>query len=146
MSEYVTLEKCNRLFPRPCGSANIEVTTFNEIHGNRYVCKDCGFTCWGGKIKNKVKNDKRPPCPTPSELRIGYCQICLVSREYLLHGETLETHHIDDDPKNNDPLNLQVFCSQHHRLVHHIRKHYGEAYLKRLGVYDQVMDEIRTRG
>src|ERR1043165_5793302 len=37
------------------------------------------------------------------------------------HEEGLEIHHIDDDPSNDDPLNLLVLCS-----FHHTRATYGK--------------------
>jgi len=39
----------------------------------------------------------------------------------------LETHHIDNDPANNDRLNLLVVCIACHKLIHwartYIRNH-----------------------
>lgn len=32
--------------------------------------------------------------------------------------ENLHTHHIDEDPQNNNLLNLQILCASHHKLLH----------------------------
>jgi len=126
--EYNILGKCGRF---ECGSKNITETTFNEIHGHRYVCNDCGYTCWGGKLKNKQKIEKRPPCPTPSDLGIDWCQMCLLKATDLGYAETLDTHHIDDNPQNNERLNLHIVCTSCHKLIHHQRIYRYNHYVRK---------------
>jgi len=128
MEEYNILAKCGR---RDCGSLDIRETHFSEIHGHRYVCNDCGYTCWGGKLKNKVAIEKRPPCPSPLDLNIQYCQMCLLEIENLGYSEALDTHHIDDNPQNNERLNLQVVCTSCHKLIHHQRTYRYSHYVRK---------------
>jgi uncharacterized CHY-type Zn-finger protein len=82
-------------------------------------CPLCGwFLGWKAKEKNQPKLDKRPNnCPTPTDLEIDYCQICLRPRTWLGQHETLETHHIDDDPAHNERSNYLVVCTACHKLV-----------------------------
>jgi len=127
--EYNQLSKCDRA---SCGSENITNTSFSEIHGYRYVCLDCGYTCWGGKLKNKEKIEKRPPCPSASDLNINYCQMCLLESNNLGYAETLETHHIDDQPKNNERSNLHIVCTSCHKLIHHQRTYRYNHYVRRI--------------
>jgi hypothetical protein len=101
MEEFYQLTKCDR---RTCGSTNIEQTSFSEIHGYFYVCHDCGYACWGGKAKNRAKNEKRPPCPSPTDLRIDHCEVCQIPRDHLMHGETLETHHRTEMQRGMRPI------------------------------------------
>jgi hypothetical protein len=116
--EYVTCEIC-----RGCQSANIEWIKLNEMHGNWYWCHNCNRGFWGGRLKNEEKNKKRPPYPSPAELEIDSCEICQRDKNLLGYAETLETHHKDGHPTNNDRLNLWVLCTECHDLVHLIRKH-----------------------
>ncbi|MCZ2338961.1 MAG: hypothetical protein LC127_12400 [Chitinophagales bacterium] len=115
---YVVCKKCQK-----CGSENVEWTTNNEIHGNHYICRDCHHSFWGGRLKNEEKNKKRPPYPSPTDLGIECCEICQRDKSILGYAETLETHHKDGHPTNNDRLNLWVLCTECHDLVHLIRKH-----------------------
>ena len=107
----------------------------DTIHGFEVCCKQCNkHIAWAGKPENKEKNEKRPPCPSPADLSIQYCQICLLKKEDLGHLETLHTHHIDDDPKNNDRLNLMVVCTSCHALIGHQRTYrYSHQMMKKKG-------------
>jgi hypothetical protein len=126
MGDYNALIACDK-----CKSPNIEESHFSELHGHRYVCKDCRYTCWGGKIKNKDRIEKRPPCPSPADLNINWCQMCLLDKSDLGYAETLETNHIDDNPQNCDRLNLLVVCSSCHKLIHHQRTYRYNHYVRR---------------
>ncbi len=125
--EYRKLQTCDK-----CGSENITDESFNEIHGHWYVCRDCDYKCWGGRVKNIEKNEKRPKCPTPIDLGIDWCQVCLLKRESLGYAETLETHHIDDDPANNERLNFLVVCTSCHSLINHERTYRYQHYMRRI--------------
>jgi predicted RNA-binding Zn-ribbon protein involved in translation (DUF1610 family) len=114
--EYVTLDTCPK-----CGCENFNEKSFNAIHGHYYRCEGCGYNGWGGRSSNKVKNEKRPPCPTPRDLSIDRCQNCLRPLDKLFYSEVLETHHIDNDAKNNDRINLLVLCTKCHKQTHHDR-------------------------
>lgn len=124
--KYRILKNCDK-----CGSENIYSETFSEIHGHRYVCRDCKYNCWGGRLKNAVKNGKRPPCPTWRDLEIDLCEMCRIKKADLPYAETLETHHKDGDPKNNDRLNLEILCSSCHSIVHHQRTYRGHFLMGR---------------
>lgn len=100
-------------------------------HGPHYakvLCRECK-RCIGfmAKPKNMAKLEKRPNnCPTPEDLGIDHCQICLRLKEQC-HRSYLCVHHIDDDPTNNDRLNLMVVCYACHALIHWMRKYYNDA-------------------
>ena len=126
--EYRICGVCDR---PDCGEYNIEATHFSEIHGHRYHCIECGYTWWGGRLKNKDKNIKRPICPTASDMDISYCQICMLEGRDLGYSETLEVHHIDDNPQNNDRLNLMVACTACHKLIHYQRTYRYNHYVRR---------------
>ena len=116
MIEYIKHTSCVK-----CGSADFTETAFSEIHGHYYQCKSCGYKGWGGRKKNETQILKRPPCPTPRDLAIDRCQNFLRPVALLYFSEVLETHHIDDNPQNNDRLNLFVLCTKCHKLTHHDR-------------------------
>lgn len=115
---------------RKCKSKRIVETTFSEIHGHRYACNDCSFAWWGGRLKNKEKNEKRPNCPTPKDLGISNCQICMLESDSLGYSERLETHHIDDEPTNNNKSNLMVVCTSCHSLIHHERVYRYQHFMR----------------
>lgn len=97
-------------------------------HYAEYKCPDCqGFINWVAKPDNQKKLDKRPNgCPTPEDLDIEICQVCLRPREWLGQNETLETHHIDDEPTHNDRLNLLVVCTACHKFINWIRIYFNK--------------------
>ena len=117
-----------------CGSKNIIAESFSEIHGHWYVCRACDYKCWGGRKKNEARNGKRPPCPSPRDLCVDACQMCLLKREDLGYAETLETHHLDDAPTNNERTNLFVVCSSCHSLIHHQRTYRFNHFMQKGGV------------
>jgi predicted RNA-binding Zn-ribbon protein involved in translation (DUF1610 family) len=126
--EFRVLDKCDK-----CGSNSITENSFNEIHGHHYLCACCGYTCWGGRKHNEEKNKKRPPCPTAEDLKVYQCDICTRQERYLGYSETLEVHHKDGDPANNDRINLWVLCTVCHKLIHHQRTYRGEHFMQKFG-------------
>lgn len=45
----------------------------------------------------------------------GKCEACGAALQYLPNGRPVcQTHHIDGDPRNNDPANLLVACPKCH--------------------------------
>ena len=95
-------------------------------HYAKVVCSECGG--YMGRFQPKPKNEakllKRPNgCPTPEQLEINYCQICLRNKEQLGKG-WLCTHHIDDDPTNNDRINHLVVCIACHKLIEWTRTYF----------------------
>jgi 5-methylcytosine-specific restriction endonuclease McrA len=124
--EYVTSIKCDKI--NGCGSLSITEIGFNEIHGHRYQCETCGYTWWGGRLKNKENNKKRPPFPKPADLKVCECEICGLNEDELGYSEVLETHHKDHNPQNNERLNLWVLCTPCHKKVHHERTYRGDHF------------------
>lgn len=96
-------------------------------HHAEILCSQCGRNLgYVPKPKNKDKLEKRPNgCPTPKKLGINYCQICLRPIEDT-HRQYLETHHIDDEPKNNELPNLLVVCLACHKLINWTRTYLNE--------------------
>lgn len=89
-------------------------------HGGEMCCVICSAHIkWVAKEKNKAKLEKRPPCPSPDDLKIDRCQLCRRPRTMLGNHETLEIHHLDGDTTNIERINLLVVCSKHHKLIHH---------------------------
>ena len=126
--EFRVLDKCDK-----CGCPDVTKDNFNEIHGNHYLCNYCGYKCWGGRKHNEGKNKKRPPCQSAEDLKVYSCNICQREERFLGYSETLEVHHMDGDPTNNDRLNLWVLCTVCHKLVHHQRKYRGEHFMMKFG-------------
>lgn len=128
MIEYRILKECGK-----CGCPDISETTFNEIHGHHYVCNVCGYRCWGGRLQNEEKCNKRPRHPSQANLQVNICEMCGLEERFLNYGQTLEVHHKDLNPANNDRLNLWVLCTKHHKLVHHIQHWEGEGFIQKFG-------------
>jgi hypothetical protein len=118
---------------QPCPQCN-EIVEVREIlctegpHFSQVRCPGCDhFFGFRDKPKNDPKLEKRPNgCPTPKDLGINYCQVCLrpkekVKREYLC------THHQDDDPTNNVRENLQVVCIACHKLIAWTRAYFTDS-------------------
>ena len=103
----------------------------DTIHGYEICCIKCNkHISWAGKPKNKEKLNKRPPCPSPEDLKIDWCQICLLPKHFLGELETLHTHHLDDNPQNNERLNLLVVCTSCHKLIEHQRTYRYNQYIR----------------
>jgi hypothetical protein len=129
----VLMEKCphcgsNKLYHRkgPIGP-----------HEGEVVCARCQrHVRWLAKAKNEEKLKKRPNgTPSPADLGIDHCQICLRPRHWLGDYETLETHHIDDEPTNIERINLLVVCTACHKWINHARL-YVNTHLKKF--YDKA--------
>lgn len=103
----------------------------DTIHGFEICCKQCTkHITWAGKPRNRIKHEKRPPCPSPDDLNIDWCQICLLPKAFLGALETLHTHHIDDNPQNCERSNLIVVCSSCHKLIEHQRTYRYNHYIR----------------
>lgn len=81
---------------------------------------------WEDRRKIKVATPN-----IPLDLWIDICQMCLLAYDHLGYSEVLETHHIDDNPQNNDRLNLFVACTSCHKLIHHQRTYRYTHYMRR---------------
>jgi hypothetical protein len=107
-----------------CGkyvTVDIEILTSGP-HYAKIVCSECGgYMGYQPKPKNEAKLLKRPNgCPTPTDLGIDYCQMCLRTRDKVKR-KYLCVHHQDDDPTNNNRTNLQVVCVACHKLIAWVR-------------------------
>jgi hypothetical protein len=117
---------------QPCPKCE-ELVEVKEIlcedgpHFSQLRCSKCNyFFGFRAKPKNDDKLEKRPNgCPTPKKLGVNYCQICLRPIEDT-HRQYLETHHIDDEPKNNELPNLLVVCLACHKLINWTRTYLNE--------------------
>lgn len=117
---------------QPCPRCNkivqVEETLCEDgPHFSQLRCPECKhFFGFRAKPKNDDKLEHRPNgCPSPKDLNIDYCQICLNEKDYV-HKQYLETHHIDNNPSNNDRLNLLVVCRACHRLIHWTRTYLND--------------------
>ena len=90
------------------------------------LCAVCGPVSvrYGGKSKNgfdrwkcciKVKHNKKPWLKFKKET----CEKCGFVPE---HQSQLDVDHIDGNPNNNDPKNLQTLCANCHRLKTYLNK------------------------
>ncbi len=133
---------------RSCGSVESYVRLRPDTpHHGESVCKKCDrHIKWLPKEKNTERLAKRPSYPSPGELEIHYCQICLMPRLRLLTSETLETHHINGNPKENKEDNFLVVCTSCHALINHQRTYRMRHYLKSIGTYDEWMAELKSFG
>jgi hypothetical protein len=110
-------------------------------------CKTCNaYIKWVPKEKNKEKLLKRPKYPSPEKMGIDYCEMCLMPKKYLLPYETLETHHRNGDPTNNDISNYLVICSNCHSIINHQRTYRMKHNLVYRGVYDEWITELKSLG
>lgn len=103
-----------------------EILCENGPHFSQVRCSKCDyFFGFRAKPKNDNKLEKRPNgAPTPKDLDIDFCQICLRQKTEV-HKEYLITHHIDDDPTHNERLNYLVVCQACHKLIEWVRKYNG---------------------
>jgi hypothetical protein len=120
-------------FCRSCGEDTISniILRPDTPHYGEERCIVCGAQKkWIPKPKNIENLKKRPNnCPNPIDLGISRCEICRRPKEMLGHNEVLEVHHKDGNPANNEKGNLLVCCTEHHKLIHHIKKYTYEHHL-----------------
>ena len=119
---------------RYCGEVETWVRERPDtVHGYEVCCKECNLhIAWAGKPESREKIIKRPSCKTPDELEIDWCQLCLLPKHTLGAYETLHTHHIDDNPQNNDRLNIMVVCTSCHKLIEHQRTYRYNHYVRKV--------------
>lgn len=131
-----------------CGEVETWIRPRPETpHNAELVCKECNrFIKWIPKPKNEKAREKRPPYPKPSDIAIGYCQICLLPKENLLTNETLETHHINGNPADRSPGNFLVVCTSCHGLINHQRTYRMRHYLQTIGIYEEWMRKLKEQG
>ncbi|MFA5324156.1 MAG: hypothetical protein WC373_15895, partial [Smithella sp.] len=70
---------------------------------------------------------------THEDLQVYTCEMCGLEERFLSYGQTLEVHHRNFDPTNNDRMNLGVLCTKHHKLIHHIKHYEGECFMQKFG-------------
>jgi hypothetical protein len=110
-------------------------------HAGEMRCPTCqSFLGWVKKEKNEGKRGPRKY--SPSDLNIDYCQLCRIKQINLGDQETLDIHHLDGDPENNERLNFLVLCTSCHKLIHHqitYRNHFIE---KQYRLYEEFKKKI----
>ncbi len=126
MLKIEEIKHCNR-----CDATFEEPLTELLTQGPHYAkarCPFCKYTFgFLPKPENKEQLEKRPEKHTPEELDIKYCQLCLRHEEKLGKG-WLCVHHMDDDPANNDRLNLMVVCIACHKLIAWLRTYTNDHF------------------
>lgn len=116
-------------------------------HYAEEICERCTkHISWVPKPKNEEKLDKRPKYPSPANLGIDYCQICLLPKDNLFPSETLETHHINGNAKDREKTNFLVVCTSCHSLINHQRTYRMRHYLKYVGIYEEWMKKLKLLG
>ena len=68
---------------------------------------------YGGRIREK--NLAVRPFLIEMKRRFGKTGSCVVCGELMRN--TLDTHHLDGNEKNNDPSNLVTLCASCHRII-----------------------------
>lgn len=86
---------CGSLVQKQCGCGNKNISEGLNSKGIRVY-----------------KNRCRTCIRKATALKKGYCERCGKVPE---SSRQLETDHIDCDPSNNDPSNIQTLCSPCHR-------------------------------
>lgn len=132
------------LYCRNCNE-NVEVNIIprpDTPHAGEIKCAVCGrFLGWKKKEKNEGKRAKQ--VHSPESLQIDFCQVCLLPKQHLGVNETLDIHHIDDDPENNDRLNILVACTACHKLIHHQRTYRNHQVVKKQLIYEEFKEYLR---
>lgn len=106
----------------------------------------CGLChCFlGWKRKEKNEGKRLPQVHSPESVGIDYCEICLLHRKHLGMNETLDIHHIDDNPENNERINISVVCTGCHKLIHHQRTYRNHQVTKKFLIYEQYKEYISS--
>lgn len=106
---------------KSCGCVDIEPELLPGVgpHGPKLVCPECKtFLGWKKKEKNeghRTKGSKH----TPESMDKDCCELCRRKRKQLGKYETLEMHHKDCNPQNENKENLLVVCTACHKRIHH---------------------------
>ena len=112
-----------------CGSAERKTIIGPHAggHYSRIECNNCGkFIKWG-KDPNKQKKSRKGNAELVKQFSKGYCEICLRKKKQLPKPQTLEAHHIIEVNQGggDDAENIQIACTNCHRLIHHLRTYLG---------------------
>ena len=103
--------------------------------GHQSVCKECvrAAVCASAPARRRrcIENGICRDCKSNKATSGKKCMACrrkrdLKRRPYREHAtrcvvcgfEYSDVHHLDEDHKNNSPLNLVSLCPNHHRLLH----------------------------
>jgi 5-methylcytosine-specific restriction endonuclease McrA len=106
-------------------------------HDAEMRCPEClRFLGWKRKEKNEGKRAKSKH--SPESLRIHFCQNCLTPGEQLGAHESLEIHHIDDNPGNEEEDNILVVCTPCHKLIHHARIYHQHILERKHLEYERI--------
>lgn len=100
------------------------------------MCKDC---CDALQIKddaNETSARQRKDCLAA---RRDFCELC-----GTVDGDR-EVHHIDKNPRNNEPENLICLCVPCHGRVHRVERHFGNPYTHKYLSFDRIISITQTR-
>lgn len=65
------------------------------------------------------------------------CEICSLKESDT--DKRFETHHIDENPHNNDHSNLSFLCSKCHQQLHARERSFGDAYSCKYLAFDEII-------
>lgn len=132
------------MFCKNCGKVEYYLKPRPDTpHEAEIKCTEChSFLGW----KKKEKNEGKRPANihSPESLGIELCQLCLLPKQHLGTHETLDIHHIDDEPENNLRENILVVCTSCHKLIHHQRTYRNHQVTKKHLIYEQYKEYIST--
>ena len=84
------------------------------------------------------KTRKKIPPRTEAEVLAANRHMCCICHN---EGRSVQIHHIDDDPSNNDPENLCVVCLPHHDMITG-EPGLGKGFTKKeLGIYKKEWED-----
>jgi 5-methylcytosine-specific restriction endonuclease McrA len=147
------IQECSHECPN-CGShkshehlgpiVNGEQQDFAAHKYSKITCADCGrYIKWGVDPKKPLKKRRSSGQKDLLEsFSNGFCELCLRTETLIPRQQQLEAHHIIpvEMGGGNDKANIQIVCTQCHKLIHHIRTylgHYGKASVSELNLEQQ---------
>ncbi len=122
MSDTVT-RLCRR-----CGVETDHAVTVlqKSVHYAELRCSTCGaHNGFLSKPDSDPTKYKRPNAHTNlvEKFSRGFCEMCLVRKEDLPKGQTLEAQHVQEfkDGGSAERANIWIVCTGCHRLIHWVR-------------------------
>ena len=121
--------------------------SYTRISGH---CIDCGKSIYYTAIRcvdcnnlNQIKDNALDSSARERKERKIYsklhdrCEKC--GLKVIDTDKRFETHHLDQNPHNNDHCNLMFLCSKCHQGIHAETKNIGDAYRHRYVSYDEIV-------
>lgn len=101
-----------------CGSELLKSKSNVKRNDKHY----CNRECYNNRHKGELKKIKRGSEYFSNLINNSSCK-CGESKNYLLH-----IHHIDSDPSNNSPDNLEIVCANCH-IKRHLKQDSDGKYI-----------------